>query len=137
MRKQTLRRFHWLKFKDLIKKATRKVKVYDDRIKTDIVYCLTRTFSNSNESNWSYQLIGLGINSILYENKKDQLVIYIELSRPGLLIGKASSTIDAYRDQLVQQFKKDVKIEIIEDLNSDPLLIKSILATYTDNYSWV
>lgn len=52
MRKQTLRRFHWLKFKDLIKKATRKVKVYDDRIKTDIVYCLTRTFSNSNESNW-------------------------------------------------------------------------------------
>lgn len=57
MRKQTLRRFHWLKFKDLIKKATRKVKVYDDRIKTDIVYCLTRTFSNSNELNW-----GLSIN---------------------------------------------------------------------------
>lgn len=84
-----------------------------------------------------YQLIRLGINSILYENKKDQLVIYIELSRPGLLIGKAGSTVDAYRDQLIQQFRKDVKIEIIEDLNSDQVLVKSILATYSDNYNWV
>ena len=137
MRKQTLIRFHWLKFKDLIKRITKKVRVYDDRTKTDIVYCLLRAFSNSDEPKLLYQITGLGINSILYEDKKDQLIIFIELSRPGLLIGKAGSTIDAYRDQLVQQFKKDVKIEIIEDLNSDPVLIKSILATYTDNYSWV
>lgn len=137
MRNKTLRKFHWLKFKDLIKRITKKVRVYDDRTKTDIVYCLLRAFSNSDEPKLLYQITGLGINSILYEDKKDQLIIFIELSRPGLLIGKAGSTIDAYRDQLVQQFKKDVKIEIIEDLNSDPVLIKSILASYTDNYSWV
>ena len=137
MRNKTLRKFHQLKFKDLIKRITKKVRVYDDRTKTDIVYCLLRAFSNSDEPKLLYQITGLGINSILYEDKKDQLIIFIELSRPGLLIGKAGSTIDAYRDQLVQQFKKDVKIEIIEDLNSDPVLIKSILATYTDNYSWV
>lgn len=137
MRNKTLRKFHWLKFKDLIKRITKKVRVYDDRTKTDIVYCLLRAFSNYDEPKLLYQITGLGINSILYEDKKDQLIIFIELSRPGLLIGKAGSTIDAYRDQLVQQFKKDVKIEIIEDLNSDPVLIKSILASYTDNYSWV
>ena len=135
MKNKILRKFYWLRFKDLIRKSTGKFWIYDDEVKTDIVYCLARTFSNLNESNWSYQLIRLGINSILYENKKEQLVIYIELSRPGLLIGKSGSTIDAYRDQLIQQFKKDVKIEIIEDLDSDSVLIKSILTTYTNDYN--
>lgn len=129
------RKFQILKIIDSIK-GLKKRRVYDDQTKVDIIYCLLRTFANVEEGKLMYTIHGLGINSLYYENKKDKMVVYIELSRPGLLIGKAGSTIDGFKDQLIQQFKKEVDIKIIEDLSSDQLLIKEISARYTDNYSW-
>jgi len=56
----------------------------------------------------------LGIRDIHSENKKDQVLITIELERPGILIGKGGQNIDNLNKYLKDFLEKDISINIKE-----------------------
>lgn len=69
--------------------------------------------------------IMLRIHGIDVDTKeKDKVTVTIKLNRPGLLIGKAGTTLTAVKDMLEKYFKMptDVKIIEVQELY-DPLYI--------------
>jgi len=64
-----------------------------------------------NIEDWSYYT---SITKIDVYKEKKRLLIIVETHRPGLLIGKGGSTINALIDRLKEELKTDVKISIRE-----------------------
>lgn len=57
----------------------------------------------------------LNIHAIVVDTQqKDQIVVTIQLHRPGLLIGKACKDIDTIKQMLWVYFNKKVQINILE-----------------------
>ena len=64
----------------------------------------------------NYSVDSLQITKITAKESKNKLDVYIELGRPGLLIGKGGSTFDMVKSRLQAYFQKDVEIHIKESI---------------------
>jgi ribosomal protein S3 len=91
-------------------------KYYSDKyyslVRKKVIQVLKYTYSDYHDS---YSIQCLGIISIDIDFKKDKYIICIELSRPGILIGKAGSMLDEFKNNLKDVLGIDVEIKIIEN----------------------
>jgi len=55
-----------------------------------------------------------GVSRIVIERPADKIKVTVHTSRPGVVIGKKGSEIDAVRRELVQQFGREVQVFIVE-----------------------
>ncbi len=55
-----------------------------------------------------------GISRIIIERTLNRIIISINTSRPGIIIGKGGSEVDSLKEELKKQTGKDVQINIIE-----------------------
>lgn len=55
-----------------------------------------------------------GISRVIIERTLNRIIISIHTSRPGIIIGKGGSEVDALKEELKQLTGKDVQINIIE-----------------------
>ena len=55
-----------------------------------------------------------GVSRIVIERPADKIKVTVHTSRPGVVIGKKGSEIEAVRSELVQKFGKDVQVFIVE-----------------------
>lgn len=78
----------------------------------DIKLCLRFYFEDNDINYWSWGITN--IKTITPNSFKEDVVVEISLHRPGLLIGRAGSTIDAINKRLTEFLKRPVKIKINE-----------------------
>jgi len=55
-----------------------------------------------------------GISRIIIERPAGKIKVTVHTSRPGVVIGKKGAEIDAVRNELVQNFGKEVQVFIVE-----------------------
>lgn len=55
-----------------------------------------------------------GVSRIIIERPADKIKVTVHTSRPGVVIGKKGSEIDAVRAELVKEFGKEVQVFIVE-----------------------
>ena len=55
-----------------------------------------------------------GVSRILIERPAGKIKVTVHTSRPGVVIGKKGSEIEAVRNDLVRQFGRDVQVFIVE-----------------------
>jgi len=55
-----------------------------------------------------------GVSRIVIERPAGKIKVTVHTSRPGVVIGKKGSEIDAVRRELVQQFGREVQVFIVE-----------------------
>jgi len=55
-----------------------------------------------------------GVSRIIIERPADKIKVTVHTSRPGVVIGKKGSEIDAVRKELVQKFGQEVQVFIVE-----------------------
>ena len=55
-----------------------------------------------------------GVSRILIERPAGKIKVTVHTSRPGIVIGKKGSEIEAVRNDLVRQFGRDVQVFIVE-----------------------
>jgi small subunit ribosomal protein S3 len=60
------------------------------------------------------QLDSAGVSKIVIERAANKLIFTIHSARPGIIIGKKGSDIEALRHKLASQTGKDISINIIE-----------------------
>lgn len=82
------------------------------RVRIAIKHFFTK-YEDFGECNYK-QLYDLQIHAIGTNETNDKIEVIITLERPGLIIGKAGSTIDALTAHLKTELKKDVKINVKE-----------------------
>jgi len=55
-----------------------------------------------------------GVSRIIIERPAGKIKVTVHTSRPGVVIGKKGSEIDAVRNELVKEFGKEVQVFIVE-----------------------
>ncbi|EAU53513.1 30S ribosomal protein S3 [Mariprofundus ferrooxydans] len=55
-----------------------------------------------------------GVSRIIIERPADKIKVTVHTSRPGVVIGKKGSEIDAVRNELVREFGQEVQVFIVE-----------------------
>lgn len=55
-----------------------------------------------------------GVSRIIIERPADKIKVTVHTSRPGVVIGKKGSEIDAVRNELVKTFGQEVQVFIVE-----------------------
>ena len=120
------RSFELLKIKRFIKNFLK-----NDWIKTDkefeVVNYWAKTFYKS------YQSIGI-LKDVIIQEKKSKIKIYLETSKPGLLIGTRGIEIDNFVKYFEELFEKKVEVILIEDNYSVNFNYNNRLYFYSNNW---
>ncbi|HXH72884.1 MAG TPA: 30S ribosomal protein S3 [Mariprofundaceae bacterium] len=60
------------------------------------------------------KLFHAGVSRIVIERPADKIKVTVHTARPGVVIGKKGSEIDALRNELTKQFGQEVQVNIVE-----------------------
>lgn len=85
--------------------------IFRTRIKIDSREVRRHMYLFFRYKEWGYETTITKVDAYMSKNK---ILVVIETHRPGVLIGKAGSFIDALRNNLQERLKYDVEIRIEE-----------------------
>jgi predicted RNA-binding protein YlqC (UPF0109 family) len=84
------------------------------RLNRKVANIINNFFMKGDELSSGFPSNYIQMTKVIVKEKKAEVNITVELSRPGLLIGKAGRTIDAVNKRLADYFNKKVNIHIKE-----------------------
>lgn len=120
------RSFELLKIKRLIKNFLK-----NDWTRTDKEFEVVNYWAKAFYK--SYQSIGI-LKDVIIQEKKSKIKIYLETSKPGLLIGTRGIEMDNFIKYFEELFEKKVEVILIEDNYSVNFNYNNRLYFYLNNW---